>query len=65
MTAEDVDRFLTAADLADRWQVTRRRIYTLRWQGEAPPAVRIGDGTLRWRLADVQAYEADRAEVDR
>jgi predicted DNA-binding transcriptional regulator AlpA len=53
--------FLTAEALADRWAVPIQTLYNLRWKGQAPPAIKIGRG-LRFRLEDVEAWEAARRD---
>lgn len=48
---------LTPRDLADRWQVPQRTLGQWRYQGTGPAYVKIG-GAVRYRAADVEAYEA-------
>ena len=54
----DPSRFVTDADLADRYGV--HRATTWRWsrEGKFPQPVTIGPGTTRWRVADVLDHEA-------
>lgn len=49
---------LAVEDLAERWRVTPQSIYSLRNRSpeSLPPAIKIGK-FLRWRLADVEAFE--------
>jgi predicted DNA-binding transcriptional regulator AlpA len=48
--------FLGVRQLKERWGVTEKVIYGMRYRGEGPPAMLIGR-ELRWRLSDVQAWE--------
>jgi predicted DNA-binding transcriptional regulator AlpA len=52
---------LTLVELADRWKVSAKVIYGLRYRGEAPPAIRVGR-ELRFSVADVEAWEASRRD---
>jgi hypothetical protein len=47
---------LTPRDLAARWRVTANHLANLRWQGQGPAFLKLG-GVVRYRLADVEAYE--------
>jgi len=55
----DSEVLLTTEDLCARWQVTPASIYGLRYERKGPPSVKIGKG-LRFRLADVEAWERTR-----
>ena len=49
---------LTPLDLAERWGVTVGHLANLRWEGASQvPYLKLG-GHVRYRLADVIAYEA-------
>ena len=52
---------LTLAGLSDRWDVSPKVIYGMRYRGEAPPAIRVGR-ELRFRVADVEAWEEGRRD---
>lgn len=56
-SVQDPERFLTEQHLADRWQVSVKKLQNDRVAGEGPPWVRIGRA-VRYRLSDVKAYEA-------
>ena len=49
-------RLLTSGDLATRWQVHKGHLANLRCHGEGPAYVKIGS-SVRYRLADIEAYE--------
>lgn len=51
----DQQVFLTASDLAERWQVNRETVY--RRSSTALPYLKLGSRTKRYRLSDVQAFE--------
>ena len=59
--------FLRAKDIAARWHVSRQFIYQLKDRGELP--CYFFGGSVRFRLEDIEAYEAaakyqGRAEPD-
>lgn len=51
------DILLTEQDVAARYQLTTRTIRNWKDKGIGPASIRLGDNTLRYRLADVLAYE--------
>jgi predicted DNA-binding transcriptional regulator AlpA len=53
--------YLSVDELAARYKRPRSVIYGLRYRGEGPPAIRIGR-TLRFRLSDIEAWEAEHME---
>lgn len=57
MTARE--RHLTVTDLADRLQLTVDDIYAMNSRGTGPTRIRVGKG-VRYRLADVEAWEESR-----
>lgn len=52
-------KFLNQTDLARRWKISPRSLERKRWLGEDPPFVKIG-GAVRYRLDDIEEYEARR-----
>ena len=48
---------LTQAALAKRWKVSPRTLERWRWLGRGPQYMKVG-GQVRYRFADVEAYEA-------
>lgn len=48
---------LTQAALAKRWKVSPRTLERWRWLGRGPQYMKVG-GQVRYRIADVAAYEA-------
>lgn len=61
MTSQET--LLGVEELAARWGVTPRVIYGRRFARDCPPAVKVGR-VLRFRLADVEAWEAEKADHD-
>jgi excisionase family DNA binding protein len=49
--------FLTSVELAERWKVSRTTLWRLAQRGDSPPALRVG-GSMRFRLSDIEAWEA-------
>ena len=47
---------LTQAALAERWRVSPRTLERWRWVGRGPQFLKV-EGQVRYRLADVLAYE--------
>ena len=54
---EKAEEFLTEPELADRWRITVRKLQKDRLQGGSVAFLKLG-GAIRYRLADVLAYEA-------
>lgn len=61
MGQQGTARMLTIADLADRCRVSKKTVY--RWNTEGTGPRRIGVGRVRYRLSDVEKWEATR-EID-
>jgi predicted DNA-binding transcriptional regulator AlpA len=56
--------YLGRAALCARWGISRATSYRLQAEGYLRPPVRLGPGTARWPLAEVEALER-RASEDR
>ena len=53
--------FFTDKQLGDRWRVTRQTIWKwLREDPTFPRPTRLSTGTTRWRLDEVETWEASR-----
>jgi excisionase family DNA binding protein len=52
---------LTLAEVAERWNVSVKTVYALRYRGEAPRAIRVGR-ELRFDLNDVESWEDARRD---
>ncbi len=58
------ETFLRDTDLAARYGVARNTVW--RWQRERsdmPRPVRLSPGCTRWRLSEIEAWEAAKAEA--
>jgi predicted DNA-binding transcriptional regulator AlpA len=51
------DVFLDVDQLSERWRLSRKTLYNKNSNGTGPPFVRLG-GAVRYRLRDIEAYEA-------
>ena len=49
--------FLNQIELARRWRISHRTLERWRWLKQGPAYLRVG-GVIRYRLADVEAFEA-------
>lgn len=61
-TPGDDERWLTAEDLAERFQVSVAAIRDWRVKHYGPPGVKFGSGkggTVRYRLSEVERFERD------
>lgn len=60
MTSNDTRKppMLTPKDVADRWKVTQKTLAQWRWTGSGPSYLKLG-GSVRYRLADIEAYESE------
>ncbi len=55
-------RCISQNELAQRWQVSEATLERWRSQRKGPQYLRLG-GQVRYRLADVEAYELEKMEV--
>lgn len=62
MNAPISPAFLTRPQLAARWGVSRTTLYRMQADGHLPPPVRLGRGTPRWPIAEVERIERLAAE---
>jgi hypothetical protein len=53
---------LTQHQLAKRWGMSPRTLERWRWIGTGPMFLKIG-GRVAYRLADIEAWEAERART--
>lgn len=56
MPKTEVERLLTAEEVADLLQVKVETLYQWRWKGEGPRAVKAGPKFVRYRASDVNAW---------
>lgn len=58
------DTFLSDTDLADRYHISRNTVW--RWHRERvdfPRAVKLSPNCTRWKLSEITAWEATKAEA--
>ncbi len=55
-------KHMNQIDLARRWSISPRTLERWRWVGEGPRFVKLG-GRVRYRLEDVEAYEAQQVRA--
>ena len=53
-------RYLTVEEVAARLNTSVSSIWRWKRVGAFPKAVKLGPGVTRWRLADLEAWEATR-----
>jgi len=53
-----IEKLMTDAELAERWQTSRGTLANARSHGAGCPYLKLG-GLVRYSLADVLAYEDD------
>lgn len=51
-------RHLNQVELARRWKISPRTLERWRWLGQQPRYLKIG-GRVVYRLADIEAFEAE------
>ena len=52
--------YLSVKQVADRFGVSTASVWRWMRTGDFPRAVKLSSGTTRWRLADIEAWEASR-----
>ncbi|WP_374763257.1 helix-turn-helix transcriptional regulator [Yunchengibacter salinarum] len=57
-------QYLSDLQLADRFGVNRATVWRWVQAGHFPRPVKLTEGCTRWRAADVERWEADRAGGD-
>ena len=55
------ETYLSDQDIAKRYGVTRQAIWRWHREGDFPRVVRLSAGCSRWRLSEVEAWEARKA----
>ncbi|WP_207208055.1 AlpA family transcriptional regulator [Salipiger sp. IMCC34102] len=53
--------YLTVGQVADRLGVSTDSIWRWKRNGDFPAAVKLSAGSTRWRLTDIEAWEASRS----
>ncbi|MCL3882995.1 helix-turn-helix domain-containing protein [Marivita sp. GX14005] len=58
MNAVPAGVYLSVEQVALRYNVSKDTIWRWRREGDFPKPVKLGGKTSRWRLADIEAWEA-------
>lgn len=58
MAPPETKRWLTDAECAQRFGISRPTWWRWVREGKAPRPVKLGAGTTRWALADIEEMEA-------
>jgi prophage regulatory protein len=53
--------YATDSAIAARYGVSRTTIWRWVARGEFPPPIKLAPGTTRWRVADIEQFEAEKA----
>ncbi|MBS0126552.1 helix-turn-helix transcriptional regulator [Thetidibacter halocola] len=61
MSQNGYDIYLSVKQVATRLGVSADSIWRWKRNGEFPEAVKLGGRTTRWRLTDIEAWEAARS----
>lgn len=59
--AQISDRLLTTVETAEMLGISKSSLYSLRYVGDAPPAIKVGS-RLRWRRSDVEKWMDENLE---
>ena len=51
-------RYLTVDQVAVHFNVSTDTIWRWKRSGQFPKAIRVGRGTTRWRIEDIESYES-------
>ena len=54
------DKFISDKQVAGRYEVSRATIWRWVKEGHVPPPVKFTPGCTRWRLSDLQTWEASK-----
>jgi len=61
-SARSTPKLMTATEVADYLGVTVTAIYGWRYKNEGPRGYRLGNGRVRYRREDVEAWLEDQAD---
>lgn len=60
MTARRIRAFLTAKQIANRYDVGVATIWRWAREGTMPKPIKIGPNCTRWKLDEIEKWEAER-----
>lgn len=58
------NKFLPDKAVAVRYSISRASVWRLVKSGDLPPPIKLSPGCTRWRLSDLEASEASRAQSE-
>ena len=56
-------QFLNDREVAERYSVSRPTVWRWVSEGHLPKPVKVGPGSTRWRIADLDAHDAKFGEA--
>lgn len=59
MTATSEMLYLSVDQVAKRFDVSKDSIWRWKRNGDFPKPVKLGGSTTRWRLSDIESWEAE------
>jgi len=63
MQPEQKEKYLSDKELASRYEVSRVTPWRRPKKGAFPAPVKLGPNCTRWKLSDVEAWEAEKRAV--
>jgi predicted DNA-binding transcriptional regulator AlpA len=51
-------QYLSDKSVAERYDTSRQTIWRWAREGDLPAPIKLSNGTTRWKLSDLQAWEA-------
>ena len=57
--------YLTDIQIAERFGISRNSVWRLARTGELPSPINLFRATTRWRLSDIESFEAARAAASK
>ncbi len=62
---EEIQLYFSDNQVAARFGISRNSVWRLAKIGQLPPPVRLFASTVRWRLSDIEQFEAARIAESR
>ena len=63
MVESNLDRLLTVAEVLEATGLSRSTVYVLMRQGGFPEPLKVGPRAVRWRLSEIEDWQATRARA--
>lgn len=55
--------YLSDKQVSQRYEVARQTIWRWTQEGHLPPPVKLSPGCSRWKLSDLESWEAERGDA--